>query len=106
MEGNLRALRQPRDRDEKAAARQERSRLYPTGELRDGEGPVGGVEEERPDQEQDRGDPGDEERHQRRSPRLLLVAVGALGGGGGGGGGGPEKGREGQGPPPLEEKGR
>src|SRR5688572_4242361 len=77
MEGNLRALRQPRDRDEKAAARQERSWLYPTGELRDGEGLVGGVEEERPDQEQNRGDAGDEERHQRRSPRLLLVAVAA-----------------------------
>src|SRR3712207_868412 len=91
MEGNLRALRQPRDRDEKAAARQERSRLYPTGELRDREGPVGGVEEERPDQEQDRGDPGDEERHQRRSPRLLLVAVEAYEVVGGDSGGGPEE---------------
>src|SRR3712207_5679591 len=75
MEGDLRALREPSDRDEEAAARQERSRLYPTGELRDGEGPVGGVEEESPDQEQDRRYAGDEERHQRRSPRLFLVAV-------------------------------
>jgi hypothetical protein len=75
VEADLRALREPRDCDEEAAACQERSWLYSTGEFRDGEGPIGGVEEERPDQEQHRRDPSDEERHQRRSSRLLLVAV-------------------------------
>jgi len=75
VQGHLGALGEACDCDEPAGGVQQRPGPDLDRQLRDGERPVGGVEQERPDQEQHRRHPGDEQGHQGRGPGVRVVPV-------------------------------